>query len=78
MSDQPLHADTIRQYLDEVASELPPDGPRRTLIVVGGALMALLGLRDATRDVDTIERLDQITKDAGGRVLSGTAWPRGG
>lgn len=68
MSDQPLHADTIRQYLHEVASELSPEGPRRTLIVVGGALMALLGLRDATRDVDTIERLDQITREAVERV----------
>lgn len=70
MSDQPLRADTIRRYLDEVAAELPADGPQRTLIVVGGALLALLGLRDATRDVDTIERLDHIARAAIERVAS--------
>lgn len=64
MPDRPLHADAIRQHLAEVADELPPDGPRRTIVLVGGALMALLGLRPATRDVDTVERLDEPTKEA--------------
>lgn len=58
MSDQSLDAAAIEQYLGEVAEELPGDGPQRTVILVGGALLAWRGLRDATRDVDSGQRLD--------------------
>lgn len=69
MSDQLLHAETIRAYLTEVAGELIDRQPQ-TLIVVGGALLALLDLRGATRDVDTVDRLDDETKAAVERVAA--------
>lgn len=57
MPDELLNACTIEQYLDEVAHELP-SGTQRSIIIVGGAFLAWYGLRDATRDVDSITRLD--------------------
>ena len=68
MSDQPLDAATIKQYLGEVADELPGAGPQRTVTLVGGALLAWHGLRDATRDVDSGQRLDAEVAAAGKRV----------
>lgn len=51
MPDRPLGADAIEHLLGEVADELPDDGRQRQFVVAGGALLALHGLRDATRDV---------------------------
>lgn len=51
-----LTGDDIRRLLTEVAEELAP--PQRTLVIVGGSLLAWHGLRDATEDVDTIRHLD--------------------
>jgi len=57
MADQLLDSGTITRYLGEVANELKV-GPQRTIVVAGGALLALHGFRDATRDVDSVIRLD--------------------
>ncbi len=64
MSQAPLSGDEIRGYLAEVAEELGADGPTRTVILVGGALLALRGFRDATHDVDTTRVLDAEIAEA--------------
>jgi hypothetical protein len=70
-----LDGDAIWALLLEVAEEL--DGERVEVVIVGGALLALNGLREATRDVDTV-------RSVGGRrlqslaSLSGTTWHRSG
>lgn len=69
MSDRPLDASDITALLAEVASELP-DAPRRRIVVVGGALLALHGLREATRDVDSTTAVDDELRDAVGRVAA--------
>lgn len=53
MPERLLDAGAIERYLGEVADELPHSGSQRTVIVVGGALLAWHGLREATRDVDS-------------------------
>ena len=53
-----LSGDQIRDLLSEVAHELDPSRAQATVLVVGGSLMALHGLRQATEDVDTSIRLD--------------------
>lgn len=64
-----LDADRIRLYLAEL-DQLLPDGSRHELIMVGGSLLALHGLRDATRDVDSIRRLDAQVQHAAAEVAS--------
>lgn len=61
--DPLLTPDRIRAYLIEVA-ELLPDGSPQCIVVVGGSLLALLGFREATNDVDSITRLGLSLKDA--------------
>lgn len=58
MPDQPLDGGAIRGLLEEVADALPADGPQLTIVVAGGSLLALHGLRQTTADVDSIRRLD--------------------
>lgn len=67
MSDAGLNAGDIAGLLHEVADELAP-GLRRTIVVVGGALLALYGLREATHDVDTATPLDEDLTRAVERV----------
>lgn len=55
-----LDGETLLAYVREVAAELPDDGQQRRIVVVGGALLAWLGLRESTRDVDSVERLDEV------------------
>ena len=57
-SEPELDAETLLSLIREVAAELPGDGVRRRLVVVGGALLAWHGLRASTRDIDTVARLD--------------------
>jgi Nucleotidyltransferase of unknown function (DUF6036) len=55
----------IINNLDAVAEILAAAGhPQIRLIVVGGSYLAMHGLRDATRDVDTITALDEAVSDA--------------
>lgn len=56
--DRPLDAAAIGQYVTEVAEALPVVDDRHVVVVVGGALLAWRGLREATRDVDSIRHLD--------------------
>ena len=69
MPDQLLDADAIERHLREVADELGTE-PQRTIILVGGALLAGRGLREATRDVDSAESLDSQLRDAVARVAA--------
>jgi len=62
--DVPLNASEILAYLNEVAGALPPAGPRHTIVVVGGSLLALHGLRQSTLDVDTLARIEAELADA--------------
>jgi hypothetical protein len=57
---QPLDGSTLLGYVEEVADALPADGTRRRLIVVGGAPLAWVGISDATRDIDSVEPLDEV------------------
>lgn len=66
--DTPLNGSEIRTYLAEIAGVLPPRGHRHTLVIVGGSLLALQGLRQSTLDVDTMERIDEELRDAVVRV----------
>ena len=58
MPDPLLDADAIRGLLNEVADELEamvqPGSERAEVVVVGGAMLALHGLRSATHDVDSV------------------------
>ena len=58
MPEVPLDGADIRAHLHEVAAELGSAGPRQTVVLVGGALLALAGLRKSTVDVDTVRMLD--------------------
>ena len=59
LADGLLDGETIRRLVEEVAHELDSDGvTQHVVIVVGGSLLAWHGLRDATRDVDSIGRID--------------------
>lgn len=49
-----LDGHTIRALLGEVADRLPPEGPQHVVIVAGGSLLAWQGLRESTRDVDSL------------------------
>lgn len=62
-----LDRSAILGYLTELAEELP-QGPAVELIVVGGAMVAWLGLREATRDVDSAAPLSQEIQGAAARV----------
>jgi hypothetical protein len=64
VSDIPLNASRILAYLSEVADALPPTGPRHTIVVVGGSLLALRGLRQSTLDVVTVARIEAELADA--------------
>jgi hypothetical protein len=66
--DRPLGGAEIRAHVAEVAAELPREGPQHVLVLVGGALLAWHDLRDTTRDVDSVRRLDQDLRTAVGRV----------
>lgn len=67
-SDEALSRDEIVALVIEVAEELPAGGPRHSIVIVGGSLLAWHGLRDTTRDVDTIRRLDLELQKAVARV----------
>ena len=69
-SNDSIDGATLLAYVEEVADDLPDDGVRRRLVIVGGALLAWQGLRDATRDVDSVERLDEVLKIAVERVAA--------
>ncbi len=59
MPENTLDAKAVTVYLGEVATEQTSNGPALTIVSVGGSLLALLGLRDATRDVGGLRRLSR-------------------
>ena len=63
-----LGAEQIRKFLVEMAELLGPDGEVCTVVVVGGSVLALHELREATRDVDCISRLDEQLRIAASEV----------
>ncbi|HEY7947042.1 MAG TPA: DUF6036 family nucleotidyltransferase [Acidimicrobiales bacterium] len=67
MPDPILTAEKIRAYLVEVADLLPHGSPQ-CIIVVGGSLLALLGFREATNDIDSIRKLGASVKEAVAQV----------
>ena len=64
MSDALLDGDRIRAHVAEVAAALPEGRPQLRLILVGGSLLAWHGLRDSTRDVDSLVALDATLRKA--------------
>ena len=66
MSDTsvPMDADAVRSTLTDVAQELGPHGPQHTVVIVGGAHLALTGIRESTVDIDSITLLDDELKSA--------------
>jgi hypothetical protein len=52
-----LDGHTIRALLGEVAGRLPPAGPQDLVVLAGGSLLAWHGLRESTRDVDSLRPL---------------------
>lgn len=67
-AEHPLSREDIVALVTEVADELPTGGIRRSIVVVGGSLLAWHGLRDTTADVDSIRRLDEELAIAVARV----------
>src|ERR687889_2581814 len=57
--DSPLDGGLIREYLREVADELPAWVPQHEVVLVGGSLLAWHGLRASTHDVESVRRLDE-------------------
>lgn len=58
----------IRELLLEVAECLQSGRSRSTVLIVGGSLLAIQGLRLSTQDVDSSLRLDDHLRDAVQRV----------
>jgi hypothetical protein len=59
-----LDGDAIASYLKEVAEAIPRTSDQYEIVVVGGSLLALLGYRESTRDIDSVTRLEQVLRDA--------------
>lgn len=68
MPDRPLTGPRILALVAEVADELPEGQPRRSILIVGGSLLAWHNLRDSTADVDSLLRLDPELREAVRRV----------
>jgi hypothetical protein len=69
VSEQPLGGTDITNLLSEVAEELS-EGYEHRIVVVGGALLALHGLRETTRDVDSVTPVDPELREAVARVAA--------
>jgi hypothetical protein len=67
VSDVPLTGDRIRAYLLETAELLSPGDPQ-TIVVAGGSLLAMLGVREATSDVDSLTHISEALATAAGAV----------
>ncbi|MFZ4585928.1 MAG: DUF6036 family nucleotidyltransferase [Acidimicrobiia bacterium] len=67
MADVPLSRNQILRLLDALADELP-DGPQHEIVVAGGSVLALHGLRATTLDVDCVRTLDTELQAAAFRV----------
>lgn len=63
-----LDAGQVRALLEELADLLGDTGPLIELTVAGGAYLATLGLRAATRDIDSITPLPDEVRQAAAQV----------
>ena len=61
---RPLDGDAIKGLLEEVSRRLTPGPTRHVVVIVGGSLLALHGLRNTTMDVDSVERFDHELETA--------------
>jgi len=60
----------ILAALRELTVELGPGAGQHVVVVAGGSLMALHGMREATRDVDSVAHLDAELRSAADRVAA--------
>lgn len=58
MPDQPLGREQIEELVREVARELDDAGAQHVVVMAGGSLLAWQNLRQSTKDVDTVSRID--------------------
>lgn len=72
-----LDLDEIIASLRALAQELGPGTQQHVVVLVGGAVMALHGLRPATRDVDSARHLDGELLAAAARVARQRELPEG-
>ena len=70
MRDTPLGPEDIERLLIAVAEELGDSGPIHEFVMVGGSLLAMHQLREATYDVDSVTRIDQELRAAVARVAA--------
>ncbi len=73
-----LDGHTIRALFGEVADRLPPAGPQHVVVLAGGSLLAWRGLRESTRDVDSLRplaaELAHAADEVGAAHGLGVAW----
>jgi hypothetical protein len=62
-----LNRDTILAYLQELSAALEL-GVRHHIVLAGGSFLALHNLRAATRDIDSLTKLDPDLRDTAARV----------
>ncbi len=67
---RPLSGAEIRDILVRVADAIDPHLTQQTVVLIGGAYMALHGWRDSTRDIDSAVVLSAGLQAAVGRVAS--------
>ncbi len=72
---RPLDGQTIRSIVLELADALPEQEAQRSIVLVGGALLAWHGLRDSTVDVDSVRHLDRVLRGAIETVAVATGLP---
>lgn len=65
---EPLSHAQIKAYLSELAEILGEVGSTEVLVVVGGALLAHYGIREGTRDVDSVRQFDDEVRAAAAAV----------
>ena len=70
MVGHPLGGQEIRALINEVAARLDPMGPRHSVVIVGGSLLAWHGLRQTTEDVDSVRHLGAELRRAVASVAS--------
>lgn len=63
-----LDGPAVRRALRELAVELGPGRAQHVLVMAGGAVLALHGLREATHDIDALTALDDELRAAADRV----------
>jgi hypothetical protein len=75
MSQTLLSDSDIRDALADVAAELERmDSEAQTVIVVGGSYMAFVGLRQATKDVDSLSAVAAELREAVATVGRSRGW----